>query len=461
MIQIPTPCRTIRGNDWSVESKIVHATVAANVDPEMPYTDADLERVARCTPDKQYMKDNRMRVVFWHFVAGKARLIRRKLLGTWFTDQDRSAGQIEVRHCVYWNENYGVNGAWDTQGCHLIETDANKTKCECEHFGSMAVILERSEAIEIDDDCFPLMVVKYVGIVLSVIALLFQVLVTVGSKHVWDMFHVLRMHVAVTWVCAVGLHVLTDLDQVRDDPTTNLIVGFLAKYFFTASATWTALEAQCTFKAFTAGIISGRTKVYFPFGYGTPFLPLGLLFLMFNDDLGIDPRCFVGWNDDAKALYLLYNLGVVLVGVVFAVIILFNMARPQTKRRNVVADLTSQARGSVAACFAKLFFWIFASVAYLHNQESDRKDPYCIFAVFLGWFGLVIFGFLALWSQKFRFGVTGKKKSQVIWKICHFFLQFLNSILSAEGRSRSLRLQPPFGRRRRYLHRRRRPRRRR
>ena len=54
------------------------------------------------------------------------------------------------------------------------------------------------------------------------------------------------------------------------------------------------------FKAFTAGIVSQRSKVYVPWGYGTPFVPLGVLFLGFGDALGLDPRCFVGWDRIAK-----------------------------------------------------------------------------------------------------------------------------------------------------------------
>ena len=179
------------------------------------------------------------------------------------------------------------------------------------------------------------------------------------------------------------------------------------------SAFLPALAALSTFKAFTAGIISGRTKVYFPFVYGTPVIPLGVLFLVYHDDLGIDPRCFVAWNDYAKMVYLGYNLVVCLGGVVFALIILFNMARPQTKRRNVVGDLNSQARGLVAVCFLKLLFWLAASATYLHDEEGDFPDPYCYFCIAIGWFGVVLFLLLGLGSKKFRYGLKSEKKLKV------------------------------------------------
>ena len=397
----------IRSSVWSVDSKVVSTKVAASVN-SMDYDEDDLETAARCLPDKKYMKDNPVKATLWHLKPGKARLTRRLL--SWFSDVERKSGGIEVRHCVWWNEDFGSSGAWDPVGCYLRETDANKTECECENFGSMAVVMEIAEDIVIIDNCYIMTIIKYVGIGFSVFTLLVLIIMTIASKFIWDMFHVIRMHTAITWICAVLFHIATDLDQVRDDPTSNIAIGFFMKYFYTSSCMWTLLEAHATFKAFTSGIISGRTKVYFPFGYGTPVLPLGVLFLVYHDDFGIDPRCFVAWNYWAKFIYLMYNNVMALGACVFAIIIIFNLSRPQTKRKNVVADLTSQARGLVVVCFLKLVLWLFATFTYLHHQESDWPDPYCPFSVFLGWFGFVMFLLLGVGSKKFRYGLMGERR---------------------------------------------------
>jgi hypothetical protein len=395
-------------DNWQVDAKVVVTGARVNVDP-LDFDDADLLRVKRCVPDQDYMKDNPVRADLYHFVEEPSRLTRR-LLGTWFSDKDRQVGGIEVRHCVWWNDNLGSGGAWDANGCYLVETDAEKTRCECDTFGAMTVVLERTEPIVIEDDCQIMQIIKYVGIAFSVLLLLYLTAVTIVGRGVGDMFHSLRMQVACTWICAIVMHVLTDLDAVRDSKDLNLIFGFIMMYFYTSSCTWMVLEAHATFKAFTGGIISGRGKIYPPFGYGTPFFPLGFLFLLYADDLGADPRCMVAWNRDAKLLYLCYNILVAFIGVIFACIILFNTARPQTKRRSVVADLRSQANGSVAACFGKIIFWILAAVTYLHNQESDSADPYCLFVILLGWFGVILFLFLAIASKKFRAGASALRR---------------------------------------------------
>ena len=54
-------------------------------------------------------------------------------------------------------------------------------------------------------------------------------------------------------------------------------------------------------------------------------------------------------------------------------------------------------------------FWIFATVTYLHNPESDLRDPYCIFILCLGWIGVLFFVCLGPCSKRWRYGIFGKK----------------------------------------------------
>ena len=102
--------------------------------------------------------------------------------------------------------------------------------------------------------------------------------------------------------------------------------------------------------------------------------------------------------------------GVNFTSIVIALIISFNIARPQTKRLNVVADLKSQARGSVIVCWAYFIFWILAYITYIRNPESETPDFYCYFIIFLGWYGvLVLFVAYGLLSKRFRNGLRGEK----------------------------------------------------
>ena len=224
------------------------------------------------------------------------------------------------------------------------------------------------------------------------------------------MFHNLRMHASLTWIAAIIAHVFTDFDAIRGNTHINMAVGFVMIYFYISSSTWVACEAHATFRAFTLGIISGRNTVYIPFGYGTPLALLGALLLFFSDELGTDPRCFISWDDTTKSVFFYYIFLVTSIGVIFSLIILFNMAKPQTKRKNVIADLTTQAKGTVLICVVKLFFWVLGYFTYLRNPDSDTPDLYCTFIIVLGWIGIMFFVFYAFFSRRFRTVVKKNKQ---------------------------------------------------
>ena len=84
----------------------------------------------------------------------------------------------------------------------------------------------------------------------------------------------------------IGRFFFTDLHNVRESEHMNLYVGLVMIYLYTSCATWIVCEAHAIFKALTSGIISGRAKIYVPFGYGTPITIIGVLFLLFANELG-------------------------------------------------------------------------------------------------------------------------------------------------------------------------------
>ncbi len=78
-----------------VDARVIVVGVRANPDP-FDYDAREEEEASHCVPDADYMRDNPVRYELYHFQQGRARLTRR-LLGTWFSDNDRVAGGIEVR----------------------------------------------------------------------------------------------------------------------------------------------------------------------------------------------------------------------------------------------------------------------------------------------------------------------------------------------------------------------------
>lgn len=155
--------------------------------------------------------------------------------------------------------------------------------------------------------------------------------------------------------------------------------------------------------------------MYLPFGYGTPLCIIGVLFVLFSDELGTDPRCFIGFYSLTKSIYFYYVLILNLICVIIALIVLFNLARPQTKRKNVIDDLVSLGKGTALVSIFHFILWICAYVSYMRSPDSESRNFYCEYTVCLGWFGAcIIFIGYGIMSKRFRRGLKSKSKSKYV-----------------------------------------------
>jgi hypothetical protein len=66
-------------------------------------------------------------------------------------------------------------------------------------FGSIAVLRELSAPASVRPTCEVGLIVKYVGMVISGLLLFSFVLITFTQTKIYDMFHGLRMHAAISW----------------------------------------------------------------------------------------------------------------------------------------------------------------------------------------------------------------------------------------------------------------------
>ena len=53
--------------------------------------------------------------------------------------------QIDRRKCVMWDEAVGLKGGWDPAACTTIISDQSGTTCECNRFGTIAIVAELVE----------------------------------------------------------------------------------------------------------------------------------------------------------------------------------------------------------------------------------------------------------------------------------------------------------------------------
>lgn len=54
-----------------------------------------------------------------------------------------SGFQVLERRCAWFNPDLGDFGVFDTDGCYIVETKAEYTKCACDKFGIFGVLSEK------------------------------------------------------------------------------------------------------------------------------------------------------------------------------------------------------------------------------------------------------------------------------------------------------------------------------
>ena len=83
-------------------------------------------------------------------------------------------------------------------------------------------------------------------------------------------------------------------------------------------------------------------------------------------------------------------------------VIMFNLSTPKTRKIGVVDKLEAQGQSLTVLVFLSSINWMFAYLAYMRYPDVEKPHFYPIFKVINSWFGLIIFGFMGLFSSHYR-----------------------------------------------------------
>ena len=91
-------------------------------------------------------------------------------------------------------------------------------------------------------------------------------------RHLWEMFHILGMNAALGMIGGQAALIFSEMDFVRKDVHSCSAVGGAINFFYIGCSALLFTKAHAIFKAFTEGVIGGRTKTYLCIGWGLPFV---------------------------------------------------------------------------------------------------------------------------------------------------------------------------------------------
>merc|ERR1719297_316091 len=174
-------------------------------------------------------------------------------------------------------------------------------------------------------------------------------------------------------------------------------------------------EAHATFKGITSGLINGRTSVYHPIAWGWPLICVGFLCFMYGELLGTHPQCFISWENVAIEKFFYFNTLTFLLTLSFEIIILFNVVRVQSHNKETVMYLKDQVKGLVVTSALMVTLWSWKMIGWLSYYKDptlDLTNPTPFFHIYNGWFGVVLFLTLGMWSKRFRIGLNSQAEEK-------------------------------------------------
>lgn len=357
-----------------------------------------------CKPDPDKLKETPVRYKLEHNIK---EFSLRQL--SFHSEEEQT--EIKVRYCVWWNKDIGDFGAWDTTGCSLLKTTDEHTLCACDHFGTFSILAEKVEPKVVPEEKLWLTILRYVGYSLSFLCLIIYIVVIAISGDLKEQFHLMGMNLSIAVLLGSICMLITDIHAVRDDRHACTALGTLLHVFYLAAGTWVAALGHACFKAITSGIVGGRLRAYWFICWGIPLISMGLTYLLFLQDLGDDPRCFIAWENPPKYVFFSPQMVFVFFSFFFGTIVLCNLATPALRKDNLIDDYGTFCRG---AALVMLFFdliWTFGLLTYI---RFGFKEPnfYPIFQVLNSWMGVIILVFIGMGSKRWRMVVLGQAKSR-------------------------------------------------
>ncbi|XP_071959311.1 uncharacterized protein [Antedon mediterranea] len=319
--------------------------------------------------------------------------------------------------CAFWNyklRKVGVNnsdGAWDKEGCDVIDTNDTFTTCQCYHFTSFAIFMEPKETISNDDE-IRIMWIMTICSTLSIILCIVLIAYYIFTSRLKTIIYNINLNLcwAVLFNC-IGLIVSGIL---RDNEDACRFVGLSLHTTFLAVINWSLIGViliYCTLennddddddddddkKQDNAQVncFSEKFSLYFVVGWGVPMLISTTTFAITRDSgYGKQLRglCFLS-DEDSIPTALTIPLIIASLIIFPLVYIIHRNISDETRRFDYSTSLRSGAKGAFILTVYCCVTWVFGRIGLYGNTIWADY----LFSVFISFLGVAVFcvqGFL-------------------------------------------------------------------
>ncbi|XP_039369919.1 adhesion G protein-coupled receptor E3-like isoform X2 [Mauremys reevesii] len=235
-----------------------------------------------------------------------------------FTLRHRQAKKEEEEtRCVHWKFIAG-KGTWAEDGCTVLHTNTTHTNCSCDHLSSFALLMGLSGVKE----SYPLKIITYVGLTLSLLCLLLAILTFLLCRSIWNVSTSLHLQLCLCLFLA-DLLFLTTVTRTDSQVVCAVIAGFL-HYLFLACFSWMFLEGLHLFLTVRNLKVVNYTsasrfkkRFMFPFGYGFPALVVAISAAVNHKGYGTSKHCWLSLDRGFHWSFLGPVCAIILINLTF------------------------------------------------------------------------------------------------------------------------------------------------
>ncbi|XP_065432181.1 adhesion G protein-coupled receptor E3-like isoform X4 [Chrysemys picta bellii] len=240
--------------------------------------------------------------------------------------------------CVYWKV-VAESGSWSPDGCTAVHTNSTHTNCSCDHLSSFAVLMAPTRVTE----SYPLTVITYVGLTLSLLCLFLAILTFLLCRSIRNVSTSLHLQLCLCLFLA-DLLFLTTVTPTGSQVTCAVIAGLL-HYLFLACFSWMFLEGLFLFLTVRNLKVMNYTsasrfkkRFMYPFGYGFPALVVAISAAVNPDGYGTSKHCWLSLERGFLWSFLGPVCAIILINITFFTVTLWIL---RNKLSSLNADVST------------------------------------------------------------------------------------------------------------------------
>ncbi|KAJ1369928.1 protein of unknown function (DUF3497) [Parelaphostrongylus tenuis] len=267
--------------------------------------------------------------------------------------------------CVYWDLN---NKKWSTDGCRIISTDFEATKCACNHLTSFAVLMDFSGKVSKYSGAIAaaLDVVSIIGCALSIVCLTMSLFVFTFFSSLYSVRNAIHRNLCLTLIFSELIFVV-GIDRTENRIGCS-IVALLLHYFFLVAFCWMLLEGYQLYLMLIQVFEPDKTRMllYYMFSYGLPAVVVAVSAGVAWHNYGTHEYCWIDTSTPTIWAFIGPIL-VVIINVTFLAVAFKVVLSVKSRDRNKSDRVIGWLKGSATLLCLLGITWIFGFLTVING----------------------------------------------------------------------------------------------